>query len=798
MNGGFLYLLGCAVSIHQTYNIAANEAQNGGAIFASNSRICIPAKQLTHNSAQLSLVSNTAVKGGAIYSVDSKIQINPFVSKVTFKYNSASQEGGAVYIEDDKCESIYNETKGCLIEAGKQGIKSMLFLNNSGNLGPVLYGGLLDRCYQDNISVTGIISFKSNSEYEPTPLAITSDAVKVCLCLSDFTLNCTRRSMEFTKMSGESIEVTVTSVDQDENQVPSVIRTHYEKVTASLGEGEGRNRVGSCTTLHYHVFTADSSARLIMQPESVCERSLLSRLVLTIKIANCSRGFEKRGDRCVCDRRLVEYLDITECFLGSRSTRRTESVWLKYDDRLKMARNCPLDFCNATSDSVSFLTPNDQCAGNRSGVLCGACRQNYSVVLGSSRCLPCAQKYAFIWLILLFALAGVGLVSLLLILNLTISHGTLNGLIFYVNVISISGLTNLHNCSINPFLSVFIAWINLDLGIETCFYPGMNTYQKAWLQYAFPLYIILIVVFIIVASYYSSTVMKIFGRNNIAILATLFLLSYTKALKTVNSAFGTTQVYDSDADNVSAPVVLYHVWSLDGNMEYLKGKHVALFTVALLFLVLLFLPYTLLLTFGQFLRSKPLKVKCLSKLTHSTAFVSILDAYHAPYSRRHRYWTGLLLIARCVLFIIFATTSSGNPVVSNAYATALVILGILLIKTCYIRVYRSFWNDLLELSFHFNLEVLSLTISYLKGIGTNNSGVLCKCTIASLSASFVTFLGIITYHAYLQILKTKLYGYLKKRVLPIIKVLSPKNPSNSFHTPTTTHVELREELLASS
>ena len=40
-------------------------------------------------------------------------------------------------------------------------------------------------------------------------------------------------------------------------------------------------------------------------------------------------------------------------------------------------------------------------------------------------------------------------------------------------------------------------------------------------------YIILLVIAILVTSYYSSTAVKVFGRNNIAILATLFLLSYS-------------------------------------------------------------------------------------------------------------------------------------------------------------------------------------------------------------------------------------------------------------------------------
>ena len=49
------------------------------------------------------------------------------------------------------------------------------------------------------------------------------------------------------------------------------------------------------------------------------------------------------------------------------------------------------------------------------------------------------------------------------------------------------------NCSKQLFLSAtstdlviaFIAWLNLDLDIEVCFYSGLNTYAKTWLQLVF-------------------------------------------------------------------------------------------------------------------------------------------------------------------------------------------------------------------------------------------------------------------------------------------------------------------------
>ena len=606
-------------------------------------------------------------------------------------------------------------------------------------------------------------------------------------------------------MRGEIVKAIITSVDQAKNRVPSVIRGSYENITAILGEGEGRKKLNdSCTTLHFHIFTVDSSATLILQPEGFCERSPLSSVAITIELVNCSRGFELMNDRCVCDRRLKSYLNITNCLLETRSVERREPIWLRYEnDSLKMARNCP--YCQITSESISLSAPDDPCANHHSGILCGACQHNYSIALGGSRCLPCTDnKYAFIWLILVFAVAGIALVALLLVCNMTISHGTLNGLIFYANVVSISGITSIHNCAIHPILSVFIAWLNLDFGVETCFYPGMDAYQKTWLQFAFPLYIILLVIAILVASYYSSTAMKVFGRNNIAILATLFLLSYSKTLKTIISALSAKQVLDSEADNVSAPVLPYTVWSYDGNIKYLKGEHIALFTVAVVFLMVLFLPYTLLLTFGQFLRSLPLRRRWILRLTHSTAFISIMDAYHAPYNRKYRYWTGLMLLTRCVLFLAFTTSYNSDQAVINSYITALVVFGILVVNF-FAKVYRQLWKNLLELIFLCNLEILSITLCYLQGRSIDDNSVVCKGITASISISFIIFAGIVVYHAHIQIQGAKWYKSAKQVFLMKLLVrqhFTIPTYDNKLEAvvraPSTTLVELREELLAST
>ena len=90
------------------------------------------------------------------------------------------------------------------------------------------------------------------------------------------------------------------------------------------------------------------------------------------------------------------------------------------------------------------------------------------------------------------ALVGVVLIAVLLILNLTVAVGTLNGLIFYANIIAANKGTYLLFQKPN-FRTVLIAWFNLEFGFDTCYFEGMDMYAKTWIHMAFPVYIILLV-----------------------------------------------------------------------------------------------------------------------------------------------------------------------------------------------------------------------------------------------------------------------------------------------------------------
>ena len=156
-----------------------------------------------------------------------------------------------------------------------------------------------------------------------------------------------------------------------------------------------------------------------------------------------------------------------------------------------MHSHCPYDYCKPEDLHIKLTSPDTQCAFNHSGIMCGACKEGLSLVLGTSNCKQCPNS--FLVLLIPFSIAGFVLVFLLTVLNLTVSEGTLNGLIFYANVVHSNRATFFPpGCS--NVAAAFIAWLNLDLGIETCFFSGMDAYSRTWIQFVFPLYIWIIVI----------------------------------------------------------------------------------------------------------------------------------------------------------------------------------------------------------------------------------------------------------------------------------------------------------------
>ena len=159
---------------------------------------------------------------------------------------------------------------------------------------------------------------------------------------------------------------------------------------------------------------------------------------------------------------------ITRCFVKIGTVQSETNIWIGLSNSTNgtgfVIHDCPFDYCVQKPVNISLSSPDsadEQCAYNRTGSLCGICK-DHSLVFGSSRCQECSSYYIF--LLIPFALAGIALVAFILLLNMTVATGTIQGLIFYPNILTANQSLFLPFANSN-FLTVFISWLKLDLGI---------------------------------------------------------------------------------------------------------------------------------------------------------------------------------------------------------------------------------------------------------------------------------------------------------------------------------------------
>lgn len=289
------------------------------------------------------------------------------------------------------------------------------------------------------------------------------------------------------------------------------------------------------------------------------------------------------------------------------------------------------------------------------------------------------------------------------------------------------------------------------------FNDGLDTYWKTWLQLAFPAYVIFLIVMVILISRWSTRFCRLIGRRDpVATLATLLLLSYSKLLQTIIASLSGTVLNYPEKNSTHDNVV---VWLPDASIKYLSGKHIPLFVTA--FVILLAgIAYTLILFSWQWL----LHLRWISNTQKLSLFI---QTYQAPYTSKHRYWTGLLLLARIVLYITSAANVNSDPRI-NLTAIGVVVIGILLMRDFVEsrgQIYEKRPTEMLETACHFNLVFLCI-VSFFTLENTKAKVIL---THVSISFTAVLFLGVLLHHTITEVIfKTRLWkNYKERRNRPI-------------------------------
>ena len=125
---------------------------------------------------------------------------------------------------------------------------------------------------------------------------------------------------------------------------------------------------------------------------------------------------------CECNPKLCNGNTIGRFSNGKGILTLQNSIWVNaYNDGdttgIILHHNCPFHYCNISSH-LDLNDPNALCAMNHFGHLCGKCKPEFSLILGSNKCLPCSDNHNLA-LFIFFAAAGLLLVFFIKTLNMT-------------------------------------------------------------------------------------------------------------------------------------------------------------------------------------------------------------------------------------------------------------------------------------------------------------------------------------------------------------------------------------------
>ena len=807
------------------------------------------------------LYNNTADYGGGILLRSrSLFYLSPHTI-LNFTGNAAKVTGGAIHIDwsenfesDNLCFFQINTmgfsfTKDIKSIADELDIKIVFESNTARIAGTTIWGGSLDRdrgCimiasnrYKNIFPLLGLNNNASN------PSVIASAPLHMCFCYNNHTMTCTPRGLiqvshvlSFSIYPGQSLELDIATAGQLNGLVPGLVEATIEllsnDIDVHIDDVQKTQRIdrAECTKFVYTFYTTAVTAeniriQLVLQviegmgvrldyvdvPSMSLNdaKSLQNHLYIDVKLKGCPLGFHHDPviSSCVCQKAILKYVS-SPCDINTQTVERKATLWMNASytgdntQILAVHEHCPFDYCGHNQLRVDLSDPDQQCANNRAGILCGGCKAGLSLTLGSPKCKHCSNSY--ISLLAAFVTAGLALVIILTFLNLTVSTGTINALILYANIIR---ALNSIFFPTTTFLSVFVAWLNLDIGIDTCFYDGMDFYSLTWLQFIFPVYIWLLVSVMIITSHYSTRVSKLVSRDAVKVLATLFLLSYAKLLRTILTVLSFTYISYEDTSGATHQTA---VWLYDGNVEFARGKHIPLLLTALGFGVVYIIPFTALLLFAPFLQMRSHRYKVLKWVNKVMPF---LDAYQGPYNDKFRFWPGLILLFRVVLFISFALNSLGDPDINLMLITTLVLvlLSFQLLLGMALKSdipYKNTYLNYLEIFYLLDLGVLC-TLSVLQPDRITSSHTRRPSVTSSVlvGMAFIVFIGILSYHVYLRIktysVLVRLYQRLRRQrgnnqEVPEAPTVTSQQGNNeqTRYGGNVTYITFRETLLASN
>ena len=461
-------------------NATISGSYPGSSYFQNNSGSVISAYNSNiYLSGYLTFINNTALKGAALKLQGySKVFLMPGL-KAHFQSNTAIDSGSVIWSDSEPKDYI------CTFQIHKsQGNSSMTFISNKGK--NIIHASPFYNCYMDgeyNLSdiYHQIFNFTSNPSIYNL-ISSKPEHLYFCDKLNQVYLTCKYKQILKKFYPGQTLSVFVAALDGANKSVGALVlglneTTHTTAYTIQLNES-----YTMCHQISIEIVQTkerctshDTSLGYCIHKRLFSLTDSFDILELKLLVYPCPVGFmfDSNTGTCRCSSLLISQNKYIICNISDTSITipPDSNLWIgpltsphNDTDRppLAVSDNCPTKFCKKSWNVVT----ESQCLPSRTGLFCSQCADNKSVVFGSDTCYECSNYWLFT--IIGYALAGILLIYILFKLQLTLTHGTINSLMFFsqlanTGLISILEMTMYvsHKAYFTQFSLIFLSTLNL-------------------------------------------------------------------------------------------------------------------------------------------------------------------------------------------------------------------------------------------------------------------------------------------------------------------------------------------------
>ena len=636
--------------------------------------------------------NNRGGQGGALGLYGTSVIMLMPGSRLRFTNNTASEQGGALYAKDPgppvmAFDTTELRTRPCIIDYNdsrsvdhvSQWQTEVVFVGNkvvTAGGGNSVFSSTLSGCRQvgqpriNNKSLEWDNVMHYNDSATSNGPQIATDAIQINLNESEWHVSPSEEFTPFVKL-----------IDEKNHSVMGII---------NLTLVDGHVKLGSASNLfliqsnHIHI----DNLYLLGKEEKefrVSINTVAGRVVRKhsgkISLKRCPPGFEQRSHLKTCSC-LKGEPGIANCTADAKNVFLRRGYWGgMVGDKKFVTYPCPQHHCNkyVSKNSTFKFDSGTICTVGRNGssVLCGACNETYSVLLGSEKCKACSNTT--LGLLLVFFILTTLLVLLVLRIEVNIFTTYLNTWLYSFQII----LYLVHEGqSLDPFISFVIGLANWRLSnVGVCLFNGMNNLQKLGINYLLPAFVLLLL--FVLARIARCRPSCYINRNVSRAFCTLLVLCYTNVTRI--------------SWDILHYVPLNGKWVLydDGNIEFKDWKtHLPYTLLALVWILgfVLFLPLVLLFT--------PWFTRWIPFLKNFRLF---FDTFQQCFRDEYRWFAAYYFI--CRLFILsFALFVPFGPLKRSLLEVSCIFIVVVCV---YLRPYRIGENE--DYSWLNTLDAILLT-----------------------------------------------------------------------------------------